>query len=105
MCFQRPRKLQNALPPTLTREDVCANIVSTPSLEIFDDRHPNGTDGFTLLTVLQSQATRLGVHLRPFQANHLATPAAGERNLADDVHDRGIPDPWRDCMDRKSRSI
>jgi len=76
--------------PTLTRENVCANIVSTPSLEIFDDRHPNGTDGFTLLTVRQSQATRPGVRLRPFQANPLATPAAGERNLADDVHDRGV---------------
>ena len=24
MCFQRPRKLQNASPPTLTRENVCA---------------------------------------------------------------------------------
>src|SRR5882672_7037071 len=40
---------------TLTRENVCANIVSTPSLEIFDDRQPNGTDGFTLLTVFQPQ--------------------------------------------------
>jgi hypothetical protein len=37
---------------TLTRENVCANIVSTPSLEIFDDRQPNGTNGFTFLTVV-----------------------------------------------------
>jgi len=29
---------------TLTRENVCANIVSTPSLEIFDDRHANNID-------------------------------------------------------------
>src|SRR6266478_591012 len=70
---------------TLTRENVCANIVSTPSLEIFDDRQPNGTDGFTLLTVFQPQATRLGVGLRPFQADHLASPTAGQRKLANDV--------------------
>jgi hypothetical protein len=36
----------------LTREDVCADIVGTPSLEIFDDRQPDGTDGFPFLTVL-----------------------------------------------------
>src|SRR5712664_3668302 len=75
---------------TLPRENVCANIVSTPSLEIFDDRQPNGTDGFTLLTVLQPQAARLGVRLRPFQADHLASPGAGQRKLANNVHDRGV---------------
>src|SRR5713226_9736486 len=75
---------------TLPWEDVCADIVGAPSFKILDHRQPNGTDGFTLLTVLQPQAARLGVGLRPLQTNHLATPAAGERNLADDVHDRGV---------------
>src|SRR5712691_4122597 len=75
---------------TLPREDVCADIAGATSLEIFDDRQPNGTDGFTLLTVLEPQAARLSVRLRPFQANHLATPAASQRKLADDVHDRGV---------------
>src|SRR6266851_2278296 len=75
---------------TLPREDVCADIVGAPSLEIFDDRQANGTNGFSLLAVFQSQTARLGVGLRPFQADHLATSAAGQRNLADDVHDRGV---------------
>src|SRR5467141_1693433 len=75
---------------TLPREDVCANIVGAPSLEIFDDRQPDRTDGFTLLTVLQPQTTRLGVCLRPFQADHLASPAAGQRKLANDVHGRSV---------------
>src|SRR5260221_2341757 len=70
----------------LPREDVRADIVGAPSLEIFDDRQPNGTDGFTLLTVLQPQAARLRVRLRPFHADHLATSAAGQRDLANDVH-------------------
>src|SRR5882672_12014228 len=69
----------------LPRENVSADIVGAPSFEIFDDRQPNGTDGFTLLAVLQPQATRLGVGLRPFQADHLASPAAGQRKLANDV--------------------
>ena len=47
---------------TLPREDVCADIVGAPSLEIFDDRQPDRTDGFTLLTVLQAQTTRLAVY-------------------------------------------
>jgi hypothetical protein len=33
----------------LPREDVCADIVCAPSLEIFDDSQPNGTDGLRLL--------------------------------------------------------
>ena len=66
-------------------ENVSADIVGAPSFEIFDDRQPNGTDGFTLLAVLQPQATRLGVDLRLFQADHLASPAAGQRKLANDV--------------------
>ena len=70
---------------TLPREDVCADIVGAPSLEILDHRQPDGTNGFTLLTVLQPQATRLAVCLRPFQADHLAAPAAGQRKLANDV--------------------
>ena len=48
---------------TLSRENVCADIFSAPSLEIFDDRQPNPTDGFTLLAFLQPQATRLGSRL------------------------------------------
>src|SRR5712664_2344685 len=75
---------------TLPRENVCAHIVGAPSLEIFDNRQPNGTNGFTLLAVLQPQAARLSVGLRPFQADHLATPAAGQRKLTNDVHDRGV---------------
>jgi hypothetical protein len=35
-----------ALPPP--REDVCADIVDAPSLEIFDDRQANMKNGFTL---------------------------------------------------------
>src|SRR5216683_2504852 len=75
---------------TQPREDVCADIVGAPSLEIFDDRQPDGTDGFTLLAVIQPETTRLGVRLRPFQADHLASPGAGQRNLTDNVHDRGV---------------
>jgi hypothetical protein len=33
----------------LLRKDVCADIVCAPSLEIFDDRQANGTDGLRLL--------------------------------------------------------
>jgi hypothetical protein len=36
---------------TLPRENVRPDVVSAPSFQIFDDRQPNGTDGFTLLTV------------------------------------------------------
>ena len=59
-------------------------------LEIFDNRQPNGTDGFTLLTVFQPQATRLGARLRPFQADHLASSGAGQRKLAFNADDRGV---------------
>src|SRR5216684_8512816 len=75
---------------TLPWEDVCADIVGAPSFKVLDDRQPNGTDGFTLLTVLQPQAACLGVSLRPFQAAHLASPRAGQRNLTDNVYDRGV---------------
>src|SRR2546422_11657389 len=75
---------------TLPREDECPDIEGAPSLEIFDNRQPNGTNGFTLLAVLQPQAARLGVGLRPFQADHLATPAAGQRKLTNDVHGRSV---------------
>jgi len=50
----------------------------------------NGTDGFTFLIVLQPQATRLGVGLCPFQVDHFASPAAGQRKLADDVDHRRV---------------
>src|SRR3981081_1902356 len=72
----------------LPRGNACADMRGAPSFEIFDDSQPNGTDGFTLLTVLQPQAARLCVGLRPFQADHLASPAAGQRELANDVHGR-----------------
>ena len=49
---------------TLPGEDVCSNIDGAPSLQIFDNGQADGTDGFTLLTVLQSQTARLGVGLR-----------------------------------------
>src|SRR6266481_1060913 len=75
---------------TQPREDVCADIVGAPSLEIFDDRQPDGTDGFTLLAVFQPQVARLGVGLRPFQADHLASPGAGQGKLADDIHGRSV---------------
>src|SRR5258708_12318434 len=74
----------------LRREDVRADIVGAPSLEILDDRQHNGTDGFPFLTVFQPQAARLGVRLRPFQADHLASPGAGQCNLTDNVYDRGV---------------
>ena len=64
---------------------VCADVVGAPPLEILDDRQSYGADGFTLLTVLQPQAACFGIGLRPFQADHLATSAAGQRNLADDA--------------------
>jgi hypothetical protein len=88
--FPMVREAAKRVVLALPRENVCADIVSAPSFEILDDRQPNGTDGFALLTVLQPQATRLGVGLRPFQADHLATSAAGQRKLADDIHDRGV---------------
>jgi hypothetical protein len=75
---------------TLPQENVCADVVCTPSLEIFDDGQPNGADGVTLFTVLQPQAARLGIRLCPFQADHLTPPAAGQRKLANDIHDRGV---------------
>src|SRR3981189_921019 len=74
----------------LPRENKCADMVGATLLEIFDDRQSYETDGFTLLTVLQSQTTRLGISLRPFQADHLASSAAGQRNLTDDVYDCGV---------------
>src|SRR5689334_6115979 len=75
---------------TLPGKDVCADVVGAPLLEIFDHWQPYGTNGFALLAVLQPQATRLGVRLRPSQANHLAAPAAGQRNLTNNVHDRSV---------------
>jgi hypothetical protein len=42
-------KLPNALSSPCPREDVCADIAYAPSLEIFDDRQANGTDGLRLL--------------------------------------------------------
>src|SRR6266849_364589 len=80
------RKATERVVLTLPREDVCADIVGAPSLEMFDDRQPNGTDGFPFLTVLQPQAARLRVSLRPFQADHLAAPAPRQRDLANDVY-------------------
>jgi hypothetical protein len=62
-------------------EDVRADIVGPPPLEIFDDWQPNGTDGITLLAFLQPQAARFGIGLRPFQLDHLASPATGQSNL------------------------
>src|SRR5229473_148796 len=88
--FPMPREAAERVVFTLPREDVCAYMVGALSLEIFDDRQANRTDGFTLLTVLQPQATRLSVGLRPFQADHLASPAAGQRKLANDVHRRSV---------------
>jgi hypothetical protein len=41
-----------------------------PSLQIFDNGQADGTDGFTVLTVLQSQAACVDVSLCPFQACH-----------------------------------
>src|SRR5258707_1132203 len=84
------RKAAKRVVLTLPREDVRTDIVGAPSFEILDDRQPNGTDGFTLLTVFQPQAARLGVRLRPFQADHLASPGAGQCNLTDNVYDRGV---------------
>ncbi len=55
---------------TLPGEDVCSSIDGAPSLQIFDNGQADGTDGFTLLTVLQSQAACVDVSLRPFQAYH-----------------------------------
>src|SRR5258708_13993875 len=84
------RKAAKRVVLTLPREDVRTDIVGAPSFEILDDRQPNGTDGFTLLTVFQPQAARLGVRLRPFQADHLASPGAGQCNLTNNVYDRVV---------------
>src|SRR6266478_7818587 len=61
--FPMVREAAKRVVLTLPREDVRADIVGAPSFEILDDRQPNGTDGFTLLTVFQPQAARLGVRL------------------------------------------
>ena len=50
--FPMAREAAEGVVFTLPREDVCADIVGAPSLELFDDRQPNGTDGFTFLAVL-----------------------------------------------------
>src|SRR5258705_13953770 len=75
---------------TLSREDVCADIVGAPSLEILDDRQANGANRLPFLTVLQPQAACLGVSLGPFQADYFAAPAAGQRDLANDIHGSGV---------------
>src|SRR5216684_3010660 len=74
----------------LARKDICTNFVGSPPLKIFNDRQANGTDGFPFLTVLQPQAARIGVGLRPFQTDHLAAPAARQRDLTNDVHCRRV---------------
>src|SRR6266446_10907101 len=70
----------------LAGKDICTNFAGSPPLKILDDRKANGANGFSLLTVLQSQTARLGVSFRPFQADHFAAPAAGQRDLANDTH-------------------
>ncbi|SRR5258706_10802540 len=57
-----------------------------PLLKIREDRQANGTNGFSLLAVFQSQTARLGVSLRPFQTDHLAAPAPRQRDLANGVY-------------------
>src|SRR4030088_3127305 len=84
------RKAAKRVVLTLPREDICADIVGAPSIEIFDDRQANRTNGFTFLTILQSQTACLGVELRPFLADHFATPATGQRDLANDIHGSGV---------------
>src|SRR5260370_30994962 len=66
------RKAAERIVLALSGEDVCADIVGESSLEILGDGQANGTNGFPFLTVLQPRATRLGVGLGPFQADHLA---------------------------------
>src|SRR5260370_29092663 len=84
------RKAAKRVVRPLPREDVRTDIVGAPSFEILDHRQPYGTNGFTLLTVFQPQVARLGVGLRPFQADHFASPTAGQRKLADDIHGRSV---------------
>src|SRR6266700_6610352 len=74
----------------LAGKDICTNFVGAPPLKILDDRQVNGANGSSFLTVLQSQTARLGVGFRPFQTDHLAAPAARQRNLANDVYGRGV---------------
>src|SRR3977135_2834387 len=74
----------------LPRENKCADMVGATLLEIFDDRQSYGADRFTFLTVLQSQTTRLGISLRPFQTHQPAPPAAGQRKLTNDGQDGGV---------------
>jgi len=53
---------------TLPWEDECPDIEGAPSLEIFDDRQPNGTNGFTLLAVFQPKqltSVSASVHFKP----------------------------------------
>jgi hypothetical protein len=53
---------------TLTRENVCANIVSTPSLEIFDTGSPMGrTDSPSLLSSNRKQLASVSAsfHFKP----------------------------------------
>src|SRR5260370_21990065 len=88
--FPMARKAAEGVVFALPWEDVCADIVGAPSFKILDHRQPYGTNGFTLLTVFQPQVARLGVGLRPFQADHFASPTAGQRKLADDIHGRSV---------------
>src|SRR5258708_27580543 len=87
--FPMAREAAEGVVFTLPWEDVCADIVGAPSFKL-DHRQPYGTNGFTLLTVFQPHVARLGVGLRPFQADHFASPTAGQRKLADDIHGRRV---------------
>ena len=46
-----------------------------------DTRRQEGQRGEWILPL-----ARLGVSFRPFQADHFAAPAAGQRDLANDTH-------------------
>jgi hypothetical protein len=49
------RKAAEGVVFALSCKLACPGVVGAPPLEIFDDRQPDGTDGFTLLAVLQSK--------------------------------------------------
>jgi len=84
------REAAEGIALTMPWEDECIDIEGAPSLEIIDNGQSYGTNRFTLLAVLQSQAARFSVRLRPFQADHLAATAAGQRKLTNDVRNRDI---------------
>jgi hypothetical protein len=90
MCFQWFGKLPNALSSPCPAKTYVPTSSVRRCLRYSTTANPIGRMDSPLLAVFQPQAVRLGVRLHPFQADHLASPGAGQRNLTDNVYDRGV---------------